>query len=256
MAYQNVPWMYSGSEVEFVRQDLITVDEIVNIIVRSVKAKTPLSLIRIGDGELSVMAQNIVLPVDYLKKSAAWNSTDYCGVCLKQDMNNNYEIRDKCIDAVKNADLVGVFPNGEFTNKVFSAIHFKPAKVFYAFGNLIFCAKKSFVDLIISNPPLLIGKLAGDFAEYIEKVLGVRAAGYYTDIRCPEDIDRTLEYMANTPHDWSLVSAGVNADIIAPMAAKKYGKVCIDYGQGMSVLLNPKYKGRYKFHGHEWRPWQ
>jgi hypothetical protein len=41
--------------------------------------------------------------------------------------------------------------------------------------------------------------------------------------------------MAKTPHNWSLVSAGVNADIIAPIMAKEYGKVCIDYGHGMNV---------------------
>ena len=251
MGNRDVPWIYPSEEKIFSKADLIPTNKIINIIVNSVKTKTPLSLIRIGDGELSVMAQNIVLPTTYLTKSAAWNSTNYCGVCLKQDMQNNYIMREKCIDAVKNADLVGIFPNGEFTNKMFSAIQFKPAKVFYAFANVYFCYKKEFVDLIISNPPLLVGKLAKDFAEYIYKILGVQAAGYYTDIHCPEDINKTIEYMVNTPHDWSLVSAGVNADIIAPIMAKKYGKVCIDYGQGMSTLMNPKYKGRYKFYGHE-----
>lgn len=245
-----VPWIYAGSEVEFTKADLTSTNDIINTIVTSVQTKTPLSVIRIGDGELSVMAEDIVLPASYLTKSAAWSNTNYCGVCIKQDIQNNYVMRDKCIDAVKNADFVGIFPNGNFTSRVFSAINFKPPKVFYAFGNLGFCNKKEFVDLIVSHPPLLVGKLAKDFADYIYKILGVKAAGYYTDIRCPEDIDKTIEYMANTPHDWSLVSAGVNADIIAPIMAKKYGKVCIDYGQGMSTLLNPKFKGRYKFYGH------
>jgi hypothetical protein len=42
-----------------------------------------------------------------------------------------------------------------------------------------------------------------------------------------------------------LVSAGVNDNIIAPIMANKYGKVCVDYGQGMNTLLDAKYGTRY-----------
>lgn len=251
MPKHEIPWLYLGSEIQFLPEDLIHTDTVVQTIVDCVKKKVPLSLIRIGDGELSVMAQDIVLPTEYLKKSAAWNSTKYCGVSLKQDLENHYSMRDKCIEAVKNADLVGVFPNGEFTNKVFSAIGFRPKQVFYAFGNVYFCFSKEFVDLLISDPPLLVGKQAADFAAYLEKTLGVQAAGVFTEINSPEDLDKTIDYMAHFPHDWSLVSAGVNADIIAPIMAKEYGKVCIDYGHGMDVLMNPKYQGRYYFYGHK-----
>ncbi len=251
MPKHEVPWLYSGSEIQLRPEDLIKTDAVVKTIADSVKRKAPLSLIRIGDGELSVMAQEIVLPTEYLKKSAAWNSTKYCGVSLKQDMEQHYFMRDKCIEAVKAADLVGIFPNGEFTGKVFSAIGFKPERVFYAFGNVYFCFVKEFVDLLISNPPLLVGKQAADFADYLEKTLGVQAAGIFTEINSPEDLEQTIHYMAHCPHDWSLVSAGVNADIIAPIMAKEYGKVCIDYGHGMDVLMNPKYHGRYYFLGHK-----
>lgn len=247
MTPREIPWIYPGWEVKFSKDELIPTSQIIQTIADCVQTKTPLSIVRIGDGELSVMAQNICLTSDYLKKSAAWGSTKYCGVCLKEDMQNNFAVRDQCIEAVKNADIVGIFPNGGFTSKVFSSIGYKPEKVFYAFANVHFCFKKSFVDLIRSNPPLLVGRLAKEFAAYIENTLGVKAAGYYTDISCPEDIGRTVEYMADTPHDWSLVSAGVNADIIAPIMAKKYGKVCVDYGHGMGTLLNPKYNGSYKF---------
>lgn len=250
MTKNEVPWLYSGSEIQFLPEDLIQTDTVVKRISDCVKRKVPLSLIRIGDGELSVMAQNIVLPTEHLKKSAAWNSEKYCGISLKQDAENHYRMRDKCIEAVKSADVVGVFPNEEFTNKVFSAIGCRPKQVFYAFGNVYFCFIKEFVDLLISDPPLLVGNQAADFADYLKKTLGVQAAGIYTEINSPEDLEQTIDYMAHCPHGWSLVSAGVNADIIAPVMAKKYGKVCIDYGHGMDVLMDPKYDGRYYFLGH------
>lgn len=247
----DIPWLYNNQEIMFLQEDLIPTEDVIKRMVNCVYEKSPLSVIRVGDGELSVMSQNITLPTEYLKKSTAWSSTDYCGVSLKQDVEENFIIRDRCIEAVKNADIVGVFPNGEFTNKFFSSINFRPNNVFYAFGNVYFCFMKAFVDLIISKPPLLIGQQANDFSQYIHKILGATVAGTYTNIHSPKDIEKTIEYMKNTPHDWSLVSAGVNADIIAPIMAKEYGKVCIDYGHGMDVLMNPKYAGQYYFLGHK-----
>lgn len=250
MKYENTPWLYPGWEITFSREELMSLDELVKIIVSSVNNKIPLSMIRVGDGELTVMSQGICLSSDHLSHHIAWKTTDYCGVSLKQDMLDEFKTRDRLIEAVKTADLVGIYPNGIFTSKVFSAIHFKPSRLFFIYSNLSLCTKKSFVDLIIANPPLLVGRLAERFAEYIEKTLGVKVPGYYTGQHGPEDIEKTVEYMASIPHDWSLVSSGVNADLIAPIMAKQYGKVCVDYGQGVNVLLDPKYKGKYKFYGH------
>lgn len=250
MITSDIPWLHPGREVTFSDGDLIPPEKIVQTIVKSVRAKTPLSLVRVGDGELSVMAQDLALPSEYLAKSAAWSSTDYCGVCLRQDRQEGYKMRNRCIEAIKSADLVGVFPRDPFTDKVFSAAGFKPQKVFYAFCNLNFCADKDFAGLIAENPPLLVGSLAKDFAGYLREILGVRVPGAYTEIGCPEDIEKTVAFMKSTPHDWSLVSAGVNADVIASLMAKEYGKVCLDFGQGMDVYLNPKFKGQYRFWGH------
>jgi hypothetical protein len=158
-------------------------------------------------------------------------------------------MRDRCIQAIKDADMVGVFIEDEFINRVFSSMQYKPANVCYAFVNVWFCYMKAFVDLIRESPPLLVGALAKEFAAYLHEHLGVTVPGVYTAITCPGDIDRTVEYMASIPHDWSLVSAGVNADVIAPIMAKQHGKVCIDYGQGMDTLLNIKYGGRYYLYG-------
>lgn len=250
MPNKKIPWLHDGKEVRILPKDLMKTENAVSLISECVKNSKPLSLIRVGDGELSVMAQNTVLPTEYLKKSAAWGSTDYCGVCLKDDLANNYVMRARCIEAVKSADLVGLFPNEEFTDRVFSFIKYKPDKIFYAFANVQFCFVTEFVNLIISNPPLLVGRRADRFAEYIKEKLGVTAAGVYTDIKSSADIEKTISFMSGTPHEWSLVSAGVNADIIAPLMARRYGKVCLDYGQGMDVMVDPKYNGDYYFYGY------
>ncbi len=250
MKYENTPWLYPGWEISFSPEELMSIDEVVEIIVNSVKTRTPLSLVRVGDGELTVMSQNICLSSEYLSNHIAWKTTDYCGVSLREDMLDQYKTRDRLIESVKTADLVGVYPRGIFTSKVFSAIHFKPSRLFFIFSNLNLCTRKSFVDLIIESPPLLVGRLSEQFAGYIKETLGVQVPGYYTGQYGPNDIEKTIEFMASIPHDWSLVSSGVNADLIAPIMAKQYGKVCVDYGQGVNVLLDPKYKGKYKFYGH------
>jgi hypothetical protein len=243
MAYENTPWLYPTSEIQFTEDQKISDSGLVNIVCEKVKSKIPFSLVRIGDGELTIMSQDLALTQDWLRKNVAWyGSTAYCGVALP-----DYKTRDRLIESVMNADIVGVYCYDEFINRVFSSIQFKPQNYCYAFVNVFMCYYKQFVDLIRENPPLLVGGLAQLFAEYLYKELGVRVPGVYTKISRPQDIEKAIEYMANTPHDWSLVSAGVNADIIAPIMAKQYGKICIDYGQGMDTLLDvhKKYNGRY-----------
>jgi hypothetical protein len=106
-----------------------------------------------------------------------------------------------------------------------------------------------FVDMLKENPPLLIGALSEKFAKLLQDELGVKVKGYYTDIKCPADIEKTVDYMNSVEHDWSLVSAGINAKIISNIMAKEHNKVCVDSGQMMDTLVDPqqKYNGRYKF---------
>jgi hypothetical protein len=158
----------------------------------------------------------------------------------------DHETRDRLIQSIKDADVVGLFAHDEFVDRIFSYLNYKPSAHCHAFANVFLCFEKEFVDLIRNNPPLLVGMKAQLFADFLKRELNVDVKGVYTNITCPQDIPNVIEYMKQTPHDWSLVSAGVNACIIAPIMAKEYGKVCIDYGQGMDTLLRTDNQNTYK----------
>jgi hypothetical protein len=240
--YPNTPWIHEGWEVQFKQEDLVHENVFIDILCEKIKNKEPLNLVRSGDGEYTVLSQDLCLSQDWLAginektkmRNVSWyGSTSYCGVALP-----DLETRDKLIEAYKNADFVAVFPDDDFADKCFSAINFKPKNLIYAFGNLYFCYNPKFVKLLKDNPPLLIGSKAKLFAEYLSKELNIDVPNYYTDVTNPQDIDKAVEYMVSTPHDWSLVSAGVNAKIIAHKMARDYGKICVDSGQLIDVLLD------------------
>lgn len=236
-------YLTDAMHIKFEPEELITSDDLVSKIINKIYKREPFYINRIGDGELIIMSQDILLSQEFIRKDVKWSvSTNYCGVSTP-----NIEMRDKLIESIKQADYVGVFPNDDFTIRMFSALDYKPNKLCYAFVNVGLCYNKHFVNLIKSNPPLLVGSLSELFAEYLYKELGVSVKGYYKTIRNPDNIQSTIDYMRSVEHDWSLVSAGVNAKIISNIMAKQYGKVCIDYGQGMDTLLDVhnKYNGRY-----------
>jgi hypothetical protein len=240
--YKNYQWLTSDCHIRFTKSEQILNFDLVNRIVDSVNNKTPFSLVRIGDGEEAVLSQDLVLSHEWLRHNIGWySSKSYCGIAMP-----DHETRDRVIQSIKDANVVGLFAHDEFVDRIFSAIDYKPQLHCHAFANVFLCFEKEFVNLIRNNPPLLVGMKAQLFADFLKRELDIDVAGIYTDITCPQDIPKAIEYMVNTPHDWSLVSAGVNACIIAPIMANQYGKVCIDYGQGADTLLRTDDENTYK----------
>ncbi len=211
--------------------------KIVSMIKEAVEKETPLSLVRIGDGENIVMAQEKVLSLEWISKNVAWrNDHNYCGIVLP-----NLEARDRCMQAVRNADLVGVFAGDKLTERIFKAFKITPKNIFYAFENVYLPMYKPFVRLIRDHPPLLVGRPAKSFAKYLFEKLKIRVPGTVL-VDSYEDIDTCIKNMVNIPHKWSLISAGVNALIIANEMATKHGKVAIDFGHAPDNVMSPVYK--------------
>jgi hypothetical protein len=240
MGYDTVPWLHKGLEVQFKENDL-TGEQVIDILIDKVRTKQPFCITRTGDGEYSIMSQNLALTDEWLQCNVSWkNDYNYCGVTLP-----DYEMRDKLIKAIKDSDIVGVFPNDLFAEKVFSSINYRPQTTVYAFFNVYTPMNRTFVNFIKENPPLLVGKLSGHVAQLFKQKLGIDVPGYYTQITKPSEIEQTMEFMKNTPHDWALVSAGVNAKIICAEMKKLTGKVYFDWGQASDVIILPKFKDNY-----------
>lgn len=183
-----------------------------------------------------VLAQESVYSLDWIEKNVPWGSSNaYCGVRLP-----NLELRDRMIESITKADMVGVFADDDFTDQVFKALGIRPRSICYAFENVYLPMYKPFVDLIRRYPPLLVGRPAEQFARYLYEKLGVVVPGTVS-IDGYEELDSCIEAMARIGHEWSLVSAGVNATVICTTMAEQWGKVAIDFGHAPDCAMSPDY---------------
>ncbi|MGE5599150.1 MAG: GT-D fold domain-containing glycosyltransferase [Bacteroidota bacterium] len=215
-------------------EDYVHLEEIVARIETSLEERKPFSLVRVGDAENIVLAQEAVFSLGWIAEHVGWShSPHYTGVVLP-----NLAIRDRMVEALKQADLVGVFVDDELTREIFAAHGIQPKAICYAFQNLYMPMYKPFVDLLRRVPPLLVGRPAERFAAFLREKIGVVVPGT-VGIDSSADLDDCLAQMARIPHRWSLVSAGSNVVIIAAAMARDWGRVSIDFGHAPDNAMHP-----------------
>lgn len=223
-------------DVQLLGRNYVSLHQIVDRVASALENRSPFSLVRIGDGENIVLAQEVVLSLDWIAAHVGWShSASYCGVTLP-----NIPIRDRMAEALRIADIVGVFAGDDLTKKVLKKLEIQPRAICYAFENLYMPMYKPFAALIKHYPPLLVGKPAERFAAFLYERLGITVPGTVA-INGAEELDRCIEQMAQIPHDWSLVSAGCNAVVIAAVMAARYGKVSIDFGHAPNNVMAPNF---------------
>jgi hypothetical protein len=238
----------------------LRIGKILRKIIRAVEYKRAFSFVRIGDGELTILAQEILLSHNEIKNGYGWigYSESYCGTKMP-----NIELRDRMIEAIKNADIVGLFdgnlqkyvknPNlseiHNFNATVFDALGFYPETICYAFENIYLPMKKEFVDLIKRNPPLLVGKPSCEFAKFLKNRIGVEVVGV-VELNGYEDIENCFDQIKKYEFDWVLISGGANAGVLCNLIKKKLGKCAIDFGHAPDYILRPEeysdFKDKYK----------
>jgi hypothetical protein len=199
----------------------------------------PMSLVRLGDGELYILAQEIVYSIDYIKQHVGWShSTGYCGASVP-----SIPLRDRMIESIKNATVVGMFKNDPFNKEIFEKIGFYPKNICEAFENLYLPMRKDFVDIIRKYPPLLIGRKSQVYANYFKQILNVDIPACI-GIESYREIDSVIEQAMKISDQWKwcLVSAGVPAVVIAGELDYKYGKVALDFGHSADNAIEPTWR--------------
>lgn len=232
-------------------RQLIPAIKVLKMIQIALKQKRPFSLVRIGDGENIVLAQNVflspreVLKTYWVKQSDSGRGK---GVTLP-----NLNLRNKLVKAIRLADLVGIcrqkndevsVPSKykrELTNKLFDHFHLNPSNLCYVFVNRKIVSYRLFWELIHRYRTLLISKWAEAYAEIINREyadLKPRIAGC-VNFTHYQQIPTILGLIDKYRFDLALISAGVNSVILAPAIAETYGKVALDFGKTMMYTVRP-----------------
>jgi hypothetical protein len=232
-------------------RQLIPTSQVLSRVLIALKQKRPFSLVRIGDGENIVLAQNVLLrPKEVLKTYWVKQSDTGRGKGITLP---NLNLRNKMVKAIRLADLVGIcrqkndevsVPSRykrEMTNKLFDYFHLKPSNLCYVFVNRQMVSYRLFWEILHRYRTLLISKWAKAYAEKIGRdypFLKPKIVGCVDFIHY-QQIPAVLATIGKYRFDLALISAGVNSVLLAPAIAERYGKVALDFGKTMMYTVRP-----------------
>ncbi|MFD0673391.1 GT-D fold domain-containing glycosyltransferase [Cohnella sp. GCM10027633] len=208
---------------------LIGIDRVFEELDGAARERRPYSFIRLGDGELMTLAQEVVMPVSELRTSSPF--LPYAGIVVP-----DLSARDRLAEAIRSATLVGV--------PVSRQPQYQPLlfRVLHAHG--IPCANLSLTTstmnyslyehdclprLLGGRKLLLVGNVANELAMAF-KAQGYHVAGVVSPVKGFGDVDRVVAESAAHDFDFALVSAGIPAIPIVVGLAARTGKVAIDFG--------------------------
>ena len=235
----------------FPDKKLLSELEVLRRIHKALRQKKPFSLVRIGDGENIVLAQGKFLTKQEIERTY-WvrqgRRTGGKGVDLP-----NLRLRDRMLKGIRQADIVGIcrhhndevaapaYFKRELTNKIFDYYNLQPTNLCYVFCNRKMVSYRYFWKILHQYRTLLISKWADQYARRIKgkyaslppQIVGTINFKHYNQIPA------VLKKVGKFNFDLALISAGVNAVILAPAIAKRYHKVAIDFGKTMMYTVRP-----------------
>lgn len=218
------------------RLPLITAEAVQNRILESLNSRSPLALVRLGDGELLTLAQDLVLPIEQVK--AEGHFLPYAGVEIP-----DLEARDQLMASLRRAQLVGV-PSIRKKNyqplafEIFRAmgLTYREMPLTNSLVNFHLYEQGRLPSLLAGRRILAVGNRAEELAAYL-RARGYAVAGAVAPVQGVKDVPVVMERIHQHDFDIALISAGVAAVILAERTANELGKVAIDFGHMADVLI-------------------
>lgn len=226
----------------------LELDEVLDQLEQVLKQKQPFSLVRVGDGENLVLAQDTVWPMEKVlqERWAIKANLGQKGLFLP-----NIELRNAVAEAVRQADVVGILPHGDdsikapvymkrdLTDQVFSHYGIIPPLTCHACLNRTLAATPRFWQILKHQRILLVTRTAENIRELLEGDPYQLHISHTLAFNQYEQMEETLEWIAGHSADFdiALFSCGVNAVVLAQKTASLTGKVAIDFGKAINVLM-------------------
>ncbi len=228
--------------IEYKRNELkkmITTQEVYSRIINSLNEKSPLSLVRLGDGEGIALAQGYCISEEELSN---YSFLEYAGISVP-----DYQTRDKLAEAVIEADIVGIPSNimPDFQPLVCKALQYNGINVTgleITTANIhLYLFQEKYVKNILTmdnNKIVLVGNKASQLAEVLQNYCTV--TGVITPVNGTKDIPNTLNSLKNYDFNLLLVAAGIPAVIICSKAAKEFNCTALDIGHLANQIVDHK----------------
>ncbi|HZG79046.1 MAG TPA: GT-D fold domain-containing glycosyltransferase, partial [Paenibacillus sp.] len=242
------------------REAMLSTEEVIERIRQAMADRKPLSVVRVGDGENICLAQYKVwsirktLGTRWAKLS---RTTNWKGVRLP-----NVALRDQLIASIKKADIVGIpYENDQeilakqhtlrpLTDRCFRRYKIRPKAVCHTFVNRHMVEYESFWEMLRGKRAVVVSRWAGSLKRWVGKKYNDFDIDFVKLIRIDrfEEIPKVLKKMERVDCDIVLISAGVNAVILADRLAREQGRIAIDFGKSAVFMVKGDRKVR------PWRP--
>ncbi|ETT55995.1 hypothetical protein C170_00869 [Paenibacillus sp. FSL H7-689] len=210
--------------------------EMAGHITAALDAQRPLSVVRLGDGELLTLAADTVLPGHEVQELAPF--LPYAGVpCSTPD------IRAMLAEAIQAADWVGVpisraptFQGLLFPVLRHFGIDWSRLKLTSSTINYSLHQSGLVLPLMQGRRVLLIGSQAPELAALLHN-RGIHVTGIIGSVAGVMDIPRVMQQTSEHAFDIALVAAGIPAVILCRRIAGELGKVALDFGHLADKLV-------------------
>ncbi|WP_234117234.1 GT-D fold domain-containing protein [Clostridium hydrogenum] len=208
----------------------IYLDEVLDAITSSLNLKKPYSLVRFGHAEMAVLSYK------FYRNPGFEYYYKYDGIT---ELSENITLR--LSNSFRNANLVGMTNHTPKDNKLLKDImnYYKLSfpVVCNAWINEEMRKSEDFFDILRTRKVVIVGRRAKEAAEKF-RGLGVNVVSNIGHEGF-DQIPMTMKAISDMPDfDIALISAGVPATIMCPEVAKMTGKVAIDFGSAIDVLVD------------------
>lgn len=210
--------------------------EVTRRLIQAMDEGRPLSVVRLGDGELLTMAQGAVMSDEQLRQEGHF--LPYAGIQLP-----DLGARDQLVAAVCRADIVGIpklrLPNFQpLAFAVFRAygIDYRQLQLSVSTVNYALYLEGCLPELLAGRRVLLVGNASPALAGILES-RGFAVTGVVAPVSGMSDIPRVMEEIGRYVFDIALVGAGIPAVVIAQRIAAELGRTAIDFGHLADALV-------------------
>ncbi|SEN75807.1 GT-D fold domain-containing glycosyltransferase [Paenibacillus sp. OV219] len=208
---------------------LLGVHEVYGEMEQAIHERRPCSIVRLGDGELLTLAQDVVYDADTISREGTF--LPYAGV-VPPDL----EAREQLVQAIRGAGIVGVPQSRRkhfhpLLHAVLRANHIDLGQLRLTSSTVNYALQQSgLLSRLLAGKNLLV---IGNTAPALVHVLaqhGCTISGMITPVRGVKDVDRVVQEAHGVHFDLALVSAGIPAVIICTRIANELGRVALDFG--------------------------
>ncbi|RIX52437.1 hypothetical protein D3P08_13255 [Paenibacillus nanensis] len=234
-------------------EDLLPKEEIVLRISQALEQKLPFCMVRIGDGENFVLAQDSVYTMEHTL-GQLWVKVANQG--RKGIRFPNIPFRDQMVEAIREADIVGVLAKNDkeirahpthkrhLTNQIFDYFQLEPKALCNATVNRELLYHKPFWEMLREREArvALVSRWAGSAKQRLIRPPYNLKVAFSLPFERNQMMEETLNFLGEHKDEYDIVlaSCGVNAVVLSHQVKKRFDKIGIDFGIASQIISSVK----------------